>query len=190
MEIRPLIGLTDPLMPEWFRLYELSFRQEVRSLAGFLLQLLQDSERHVFLAAVQEEELIGLALYELPERAPVGYLWYLAVRADRRGQGIGTRLYRAVLERLPDAAEALFLDVEPPEHQTDDVERAYAVWRISFYHKLGAVLLPDLQVWEQTAPHFAPEPLMILAHPLKNQDPQRLRELATALYGSRLETLD
>jgi len=189
MEIRALQGITDPLVPAWFRLYEQSFRQEVRGLAGFLLQLLRDSSRHSFLAAVQEGELLGLALYELPETAPVGYLWYLAVQPQRRAQGIGTQLYRAVLERLPDTAEALFLDVELPEHEPTAEERAYALWRISFYQHLGALLLPGVRVWEQVAPHFPPVPLGVFAHPLSTRDPQRLLALAAQLYGPRLERL-
>ncbi len=190
MEICALQGITDPLVPAWFRLYELSFRQEVRGLAGFLLQLLRESPRHSFLAAVQEGELLGLALYELPETVPVGYLWYLAVQPQRRGQGIGTQLYRAVLERLPATAEALFLDVELPEHEPTAEGSAYAAWRISFYQHLGAWLLPKVRVWEQVAPHFPPVPLGVFAHPLRTHDPLRLLTLATTLYGPRLERLD
>lgn len=191
MDIRALQGTSDPLLPAWFMVYELSFRQEVRGLAGFLLGLLRDaSPQHTFLAAVEAQELTGIALYQEPPALPVGYLWYLAIASTQRGQGRGAQLYHAVLERLRPGTEALFFEVELPERQPDAATRALAERRIHFYQRLGALPLSHARVWEQTAPHFPPEPFMLFAHPLMTRDGQRLMTLAAALYGERLQLLN
>ncbi len=190
MELRALQGIADPLVPDWFEVYEVSFRQEVRGLAGVLLRLLRAATpQYTFLAALEEGRLIGIALYEEPPTLPLGYLWYLAIAPACRGAGRGAQLYRGVLERLRDGTEALLFEVELPERQPNETERALAERRILFYQKMGAAPLPGCRVWEQVAPHFPPEPLLPFAHPLRAQEPQRLRALAAALYGKRLELI-
>lgn len=190
MEIRPLAGIEDPLVPDWFEVYEISFRQEVRGLAALLLRLLRAaSPEYTFLAALEAGRLIGIALYQEPPALPAGYLWYIAIAPAHRNAGYGAQLYRAVLERLRPGTEALFLDVELAEREPTAQERALAERRILFYQRLGAQLLPELRFWEQVSPKFPPEPLAVFAHPLRTADPQRLRALAMALYGERLQIL-
>jgi ribosomal protein S18 acetylase RimI-like enzyme len=95
---------------------------------------------------------VGLAHVQAFVAQRVAYLWYLAVAPNRRGAGAGSEIYRAVLERLPAAVEALLIEVEQPCLARGEQERRLAERRILFYERLGARLLQGIDYLQSSGP--------------------------------------
>ncbi len=73
-----------------------------------------------------------------------GYVEYFAVRSGLRGRGLGSGLWRALLdeaERARDVAAVIF-EVEDPADTADAEEAEERRRRIRFYERLGALRLP------------------------------------------------
>lgn len=75
--------------------------------------------------------------------SPLGfaYIAYLAVNRDERGSGIGTALFRSLVERWQEARPRpphwVFLEVERPELAASDEDRELRRRRIHFYERFG-----------------------------------------------------
>jgi GNAT superfamily N-acetyltransferase len=115
MTLVEISGCADPLLMPWLDLYETAFPPAERVLASAVLRAVEQGPVHTLLAALDEAgELVGMAWYHTPQPW-LASLWYLAVRADRRGRGLGARIYREVLRRLPPTSVAMLFEVEQPE---------------------------------------------------------------------------
>lgn len=119
----------------------------------------------------------------------LGFLAYLAIRQDARGQGLGAWLFGHVLDQVArDAlalggppAQGLCWEVERPALAADEPERQLRARRIRFYERLGARLI---------------EPIDFVAPPLRPDLPAvpyhlmfRALDAATALTGARLQAI-
>jgi GNAT superfamily N-acetyltransferase len=105
-----------------------------------------------FFTAVQDSRAVGLAFYGYFSHTRLGFLYYLAVQPDLRGQGLGAWLLGKTIEMLPQDAAAtggepsrgLVWEVERPVDASTPDERELRQRRINFYARSGALLLEGL----------------------------------------------
>jgi ribosomal protein S18 acetylase RimI-like enzyme len=189
IDYRELMGEDDPLLPAWLELYAAAFPPDERVPAEEHLEVLRARAQGKpgsarLLAAVDEEDdLVGMARYDLLEDLAAAYLMYLAVVPERRGQGIGGAFYRELLRRLAEEGRplrALVLEVERPDHAVPGEGRRDAERRIDFYRRLGARLLEGIEYLQQVPGH-APVPMHLMVHPLAGTlDPEEAFTLCAA----------
>lgn len=104
---------------------------------------------------------------------------HLAVYAERRGGGVGTRLLALLAERYQEAAW-LIVEVERVEDAKKEADAVTRQKRIAFYEKCGYVGYPRLpyKLWRV--------PMMLMVRPLGGAplpDEAALRAAMKALYG-------
>ncbi len=142
LEFRRIRRCDDPLFAATEALFMASFPVEERRPAASLHRAVQQEERFSWWAVIEHDEAVGLlAHWDFPKLI---YVEYLAVRADQRGRGVGSRLME---NWLKEQTRPVVLEVEPPT----DAERRR---RVAFYEHLGFVLLPD--PYEQPSYGVAP----------------------------------
>jgi ribosomal protein S18 acetylase RimI-like enzyme len=198
-----ICSLSDPLLLPWLDLYEIAFPLAERFPVSRILNVLHEQARGAsrgqrLLAAVPSSSLIGDRLitdqrnpsysspltalfftYEPPD-LPAAFLWYFAVQAEQRGQGLGSQLYRSLLARLGPEVRALIFDLEDPRQMETRAEQELARRRVGFYRRLGARLLGGVDYVQCIAPHLPPLPLLLMVHPIQEISPQEAFDLAKA----------
>ena len=199
LHLRTVANLTDPVLPAVIELYQTAFPVREQMFASFFWTLFAPDSGRSLVVAERAEKMLGFAVWQTnepagasegdgqsgdplpgsalneaddrPEGQPLpGYLWYLAVRAEERGQGIGERLYRHILDILDkQGAPALMYEVELPEEAREqggeDAEQT-ARRRIAWYRRLNAQCLHGVHYncgtdWQ------IPIPMQPMLHPLR-----------------------
>jgi ribosomal protein S18 acetylase RimI-like enzyme len=197
MKLVQLTGLDDDLLLPWLDLYETAFPPHEKMLVSAHLQALKakaggDAPEHVFLAAVAATgtgagQFAGLARYELIPTGRVVSLWYLAVNPALRSQGLGSQIYREILQRIePGAYRAMLFEVEIPELQEKGAPRDLAARRIQFYRRQGALLLGGIHYLQSVGWHQPLTPMHLMVHPLHPLSPQESFDLGKRVYGDYL----
>jgi GNAT superfamily N-acetyltransferase len=106
------------------------------------------------------------------------FLRYFVV--GERGQGLGSRLWRAVAEEL---GTRIVLDVEHPDEPGIDAEEEHERRRrVVFYERLGVAVLP---VRDYTPPHDAEAPPMLLLSSDPPTEPADVRRVVETVYRDR-----
>jgi GNAT superfamily N-acetyltransferase len=98
--------------------------------------------------AVEDDDTVGFVTFE----PRLGFDWeitWIAVRSDRRGCGIGTRLVEALLESLPRDAAALL--VKTLSDRDGDPGPEYSQTR-AFYLARGFTPVEELDIWGPSNP--------------------------------------
>jgi GNAT superfamily N-acetyltransferase len=95
------------------------------------------------LVATEGERMVGFLTYE-PRPGSDWEITWMAVRADRRGAGIGTALVDALVDRLPDATRSLL--VKTLSDRDGDPGPEYAQTR-AFYLARGFMPIAELDIW-------------------------------------------
>ncbi len=137
-------------------------------LEGVLRQVAGGEAPGVVLLALTEadapDRLLGIAYFETTVPQSVTLLWYIAIRADRRGAGHGMVLYAEVRRRAREAgARLLVMEVEiPPAEETCDASELPRR-RIAWYRRLGASLLGGIlyTIGVDTTPEVTEMHLMV-----------------------------
>ncbi|WP_086820459.1 GNAT family N-acetyltransferase [Allokutzneria sp. NRRL B-24872] len=112
------------------------------------------------------------------------FLRYFVVDGDRRGQGLGSLLWREVTAHL--AAEGytlLTFDVEDPDEPgISDAERSIREARIRFYRKQNAQVAAGYRT-----PSEGPQwtPMLLMAAPLGRAEMPAWRRIVLAVYRHR-----
>jgi ribosomal protein S18 acetylase RimI-like enzyme len=191
MHIVEIASLSDPLFPAWLDLFELSFPTAERVLVSTFVRALaapNGSVSHTLLASVGPEgDLVGMADYQSFPAQRVAYLWYLAVRPDRRGAGLGSEIYRAVFARLPSEVCALLLEVEKPLLAPGAIERRLASRRIAFYRRLGAQILEGIRYMQSVGTHQPPLPMHLMVHLRAPFGPEQAFAAAREICGDLIQ---
>lgn len=184
-------GLGDPWLPDWLRLYELSFPPEERLLAGELVGLLQNPascQTHHLLALVEAEQgLSGLGLWQSRLELSTAYLWYLAIQADIRGGGLGSALYQTIVASALAQHHLLIFEVELPAEAPDEASRRLRERRIDFYRRNGARLLSGVDYLQTVGTHLPPVPMHLMAHAVEPLTPVEVFTAGKGLFGSLLK---
>jgi GNAT superfamily N-acetyltransferase len=146
-------------------IYEAGFPAAVRAPFGDLLGVRGDERTQVLL----DTDGDGLGLVLVRDLGDTGwtFLRYFVVAAERRGQGVGGRLWSALCADLAARGSTrLLFDVEDPDDPTADAHEAEERRRrVVFYRRLGADLV---DVASYAPPHHGepgtlPIPLRLMA---------------------------
>ena len=146
------------LAQQAFAIYEASFPVEERDSVENLVELIQRSASGEldegtdfrFLVGVADEQIVALSIYTYHARLRMGYLWYLAITAVSRGQGLGSWMFSQTMNRL--AREGgqrplgMCWEVERPSDLPDPDHRDLAERRIRFYERNGSVLFANVDL--------------------------------------------
>jgi len=108
------------------------------------------------LVAVEDGEVLGFITHG-PRQGSAHEITWMAVRADRRGGGIGTALVAALVGRLPAGTRSLL--VKTVSDRDGDPGPEYSQTR-GFYLARGFMPVAELDIW-------GPEnPCQVLARPI------------------------
>jgi ribosomal protein S18 acetylase RimI-like enzyme len=196
LRFEEIVSLDDMRYDAWLDLYQASFplNEQVRvsDHNKALRRKGSGRSRHQHLLAALDENnrLIGMARYDESLRCHAAVLWYLAVATRTRGRGVGSRLYREIMDRVCAARgdmTALIFEVQDPETTTSRGERKAALRRIAFYQRNGARLLRGVS-YSQSVGWQAPIPMLVMAHPCTpDLDPAQVFQAARCVLGKRLQ---
>lgn len=117
------------------RVYEASLAASERKSIAALRAMLARPE-YVFLAAVDEELVLGFVIAIALVGSDTALLEYMAVKEEHRGRGIGAELFCAVAE-WPEMADR-FLLVEVDSDRENSSEQQHRMRRKTFYRGMGA----------------------------------------------------
>jgi len=134
-----------------------------------------------FFTAVKDARALGLSFYGYFRDVRLGFLYYLAVQPELRGQGLGAWLFHQTLAQLPQDAKStggepprgLVWEVERPVDADTPAERDLRQRRINFYRRNGALLLDRSDfLAPPLAEHLPPVMyhIMFLPSPTFNED--------------------
>ena len=191
-----LVELTTPqddLLLPWLDLYETAFAPCEKVLVSEHLKILREKAGgkagNHHLLAVQDSRgaFAGMLRYQLLPEAGAAFLWYLAIEPRLRGTGLGSKVYRELLQRVDDGViKALVFEVEIPELQDHEDGRQAARRRIEFYRRQGARLMRGIDYLQFVGSHQAPTPMHLMVHPLQELTAAQAFALAKAVYQDAL----
>jgi GNAT superfamily N-acetyltransferase len=188
-----LTGPGDDLLLPWLDLYETAFAPCEKVLVSEHLKILrekaQGEARYHHLLAVLDGRgaFAGMVRYQLLPEAGAAFLWYLAVEPHLRSTGLGSKVYRELLQRVDNGViKALVFEVEIPELQDHEDGRQLARRRIEFYRRQGARLLRGIDYLQYVGSHQVPTPMHLMVHPLQELTAAQAFALAKAVYQDAL----
>jgi len=164
-DIREMTDLDTPLGREALAIYEQAFpeseRDSVEHIAAALKNVDPETAVSHFRALVDEGAVVGFTYFSSYKEYYLGYLKFIAVRAELRGKRYGPILLKDALRQLrADGRRAtgwpylgLVLEVERPETAENEEDRALRERRIRFYQRNSAVMIENL---DYVAPPVAP----------------------------------
>ena len=107
-----IVSLDDGIYDAWLDLYQTAFPLNEQMRVSAHNQVLRgkqqgaSADRHLLAALDATGHLVSMARYDVLRACQAAALWYLAVVPRLRSQGIGSRLYLHILERLRSEAPA------------------------------------------------------------------------------------
>jgi GNAT superfamily N-acetyltransferase len=155
-DIRDIVDLDSPLGQEALAIYEQAFpeaeRDSVENIAASLKNMAPETDVSHFRVLLDQGAVVGFSYFSSYKEYYLGYLKFIAVRAELRGKRYGPLLLKDALRQLRiDGRRAtgwpylgLILEVERPEAAENEEDRALRERRIKFYQRNGAVLLENL----------------------------------------------
>lgn len=191
LTFREIVTCDDPAFPPYLDLYETAFPANERIPVSSFVEAVVSAQRegpgeaHLLAALDEQERLAGMAYYEV--KGEVGYLIYLAIVEERRGQSLGSRMFREIVRRLeaePNPVHALLFEVDDPNNH-DDAERHVAERRIRFYRRLGAQILRGIR-YLQRVPNYPAVPMHLMFRPLAALSPEAAYEIARTFFGDEV----
>jgi GNAT superfamily N-acetyltransferase len=164
-DIRAIADLDAPLGREALVIYEQAFpeaeRDSVENIAASLKNADPETNVSHFRVLVDEGAVVGFTYFSSYKEYYLGYLKFIAVRAELRGKRYGPLLLQDAIRQLRAAGRratgwpylGLVLEVERPETAENEQDRAIRERRIRFYQRNGAVMIDNL---DYVAPPVAP----------------------------------
>lgn len=178
-----------------------AFPKNEQMLPGFFRNVLVKSEADGeetcdmrILALHQGEDpegpFLGIGMYQLLREEKILYLWYLAIEPEFQNQGLGTWMYREILQRalaeIPDLRGVTF-ELERPDQAQDDTGRIEAERRITFYRRLGVQIASNIE-YLQSVGSWQPVTLMYLClQPLQQLSDSTVLKLLRYVYGDDMK---
>ena len=154
MDISIISDLTSDDLTACTELYESAFpAEERRSTEEWKRYALERSEFHLHAIHNEEHQCCGfISFWEFEDFA---YVEHFALHKSVRGRGIGSQVFRTMLDRFEKRDLITLLEVEPP---TNELTRS----RIRFYEHIGMYLLPYDYIQPPYAPHLSAIPLRLM----------------------------
>ena len=186
------------MLGPWLDMYQQSFPLNEQVLVSAFVRALQqgfEGESAGASMLVLEEEgsasPLGICWHELALGGRALWLYYIAVAPEARGQGVGARFYRDVVELAKTENPGLELMVFEVEHPgtLEGEGRALAERRIGFYRRLGAKLVSNI-VYYQEVGWQPPVRMHLMAHPLSDIGEDAIADMLRELFGHLAEPFD
>jgi len=195
LHLHPILSLQDDYLYPWLDLYEAAFPPVERIPVSLMLRGIRQYDlgqmpRSEYLAAVDAQgQFVGMVQWTWYPEYGTAYLGYFAIIPGQRGGGLGSQVYRMLIDRAAQrGALLLAFDVEQPDRQAAPAAHDLALRRIRFYQRKGAGLLSGLEF-------FYGEPPMqqyVMAHPIQalsfDEILQRVRGVVASFGGWLKET--
>jgi GNAT superfamily N-acetyltransferase len=185
----PMAGLDARDLERAKAIYEDGFPLHQRMDFDEIVDSALDGSRNVIVAKAAGE-VIGVSVVYPLSSAPALFLEYFAVDRARRGRGIGTRLWRHIMEPAPTGApaEGFVLEVDDPEEEDlASEETRTRRRRMDFYLRLGARFLPIADYRVPFVTGEGEERLRLMWAPVREISPGSLRDLVLAVYEEGYE---
>jgi GNAT superfamily N-acetyltransferase len=132
-----------------------------------LTELLTEDDYRLY-AYHSSGDVYGFALVYLPAGKDFAWLDYMAVRNDRRGRGVGSKLFQEVVHvasaERPNA-KWLLLEVDDDREGPEELRQTNRL-RIQFYRRLGAHLLSNVP-YRFPSPTGRRVPMRLMAYSLR-----------------------
>jgi GNAT superfamily N-acetyltransferase len=169
--LHEIVHPDDPLLPAWLALYCQAFPPVERIPPEDVIGMIARKSRGElpgvrFQALLEGDQLVALLASERFDDPGVLFLWYLALPEARRGQGLGSRIYRRLAEQSARGLQCILFDVEMPALAASEAEQAVRARRIEFYRRLGVRELTGVRYAIQIEPGSPPLPMHLMIHPL------------------------
>ena len=156
--------------------------------------LLTTGNYQVF-AYAEAEDVQGVALVYFSDQLPFAWLDYFAIRADLRSRGLGSKLFRDIVQitgRLNPAPDWLLFEVDD-DFEGDPQREADGKRRLQFYRRLGARLLANVP-YKFPSAFIEPIRMRLMAFQLRlnteltaDDLKQVVREVFLSIHGQRSE---
>ena len=103
--------------------------------------------RYRLFAYAEGDDVRGVALVYFSDDLRFAWLDYFAIRSDLRGRGLGSDLFRAIVQMAGEqSAQPHWLLFEVDDDYEGDLQREfYCKRRVEFYRRLGARLLENVR---------------------------------------------
>lgn len=184
-------GLLDPLdgqaFAEAFAIYRDQIEPSEQKTEAELRSLVRRPD-YRFVLARRDGRVCAFALAFVPPRHRFVLIEYVAVEAGSQGGGLGSDMFRLLLETLAQDRIAL-LEVDAPR-EGDGAEQRRR--RLAFYERLGCRQIEGVDYQLPLRAFGAPPPMVLLAHAPDAVEaiPRRrltrwLRSLYTDVYGQQ-----
>ncbi len=192
IHLQEIERVDDPNFLLYLDLYETAFPANERIAVSSLVKTLlkrqsgEATTSHLLTAIDDAGEMAAMAHYDEEAECGAAYLIYIAVAEKRRGGGIGSQTFQALIERARGAGyAALLFEVDSPDNHTGP-EREVAERRIRFYRHLGAKRLSGIHYLQSV--EFYPEgvPMHIMVCPLTEVTAEQAFTTARCLFGEAL----
>jgi ribosomal protein S18 acetylase RimI-like enzyme len=170
-----------PLFRPSIKIIQESIAANEQLSADRLLRLLENDDYRLY-CLVSEGHVAAAAFLYLPRDEGFGHLDYMAVRSDLRNQGVGARLFRALVDVVSDerpGADYLLLEVDD-DRRGDSAGQLIARRRIEFYRRLGAKVLTNVH-YLFPSHNGPPVPMRLMAYEFHQGTPISRGAIASAL---------
>lgn len=174
----------------WWRLYEASFPSSELEPRSVILDSVS-AGRALAVRALDDGATVGLGAAYLLQRMPFVFVAYLAVHAQARKQGLGSRLLAAMgdlgaerLKRTGLDSRGSVLEVDDPDQAPTPGERLVREKRIRFFEAQGARLVETSYLQPPLdGETVVPMRLMVISRPPWQPFPNPAsRDLIRAMY--------
>jgi len=146
---------------ELFAIYAASITPREQKPEGWVRKMVAAPE-YRFWMAQDGGRVLGFSILFLPPAKGFALLEYMAVAAERRGQGFGAKLFRRTVEQAvtPQGAKLpVLLEVDSDREASSD--QALRTRRLHFYRRLGCMKIAGLR-YLMPLPGLGPAPEMDL----------------------------
>jgi len=140
------------------------------------------------LAAIDNQQnFVGMALYELNSRISCTILWYLAITPKNRGRGFGRWFYQEIISQVEKAGnQAMLIEIEIPEKALSMERKVQSERRIRFYRGNGAKLFNGIFYTQSVGPHQPDTQMHLMIHPFENLEPKQAFAIAKKQFKQHL----
>jgi ribosomal protein S18 acetylase RimI-like enzyme len=191
-----IASTSDPDWEAWKAIYADSFPEAERMSEDYFLRVFTqkaqggDRNKHALsMRTGTEGRVLGMAYYEIVDSVATAYLWYLAIRYDYRGQGLGSRAYSELCRRMTeDRLDLLLFEVEIPEPTLEGPAVArVAEKRIAWYRGMGARVVEGVEYFQSVDTGAPPTQMYLMAHPFKPMGAEEVYERAKVIFEEALQ---